>query len=74
MFTNQKNPLHVSYEAASGNHLARWFQFQPQLSRMIRDEPDLLHWFPGTFEINRVRPRLDQCVSRAKRVSNTLPT
>jgi len=54
MFTNQKNPLHVSYEAASGNHLARWFQFQPQLSRMIRDEPDLLHWFPGTFEINRV--------------------
>ena len=26
-----------------GNHLAGWFQFQPLLARIIRDEPDLLH-------------------------------
>jgi ribulose-5-phosphate 4-epimerase/fuculose-1-phosphate aldolase len=25
-----------------GNHLAGWFQFQPLLARIIRDEPDLL--------------------------------
>jgi ribulose-5-phosphate 4-epimerase/fuculose-1-phosphate aldolase len=25
-----------------GRHLAGWFQFQPLLARIIRDEPDLL--------------------------------
>jgi hypothetical protein len=25
-----------------GNHLAGWFQFQPLLARITRDEPDLL--------------------------------
>ena len=35
-----------------GNHPAGWFQFQPFLARIIRDEPDLLEIFPDPSRIS----------------------